>query len=499
MYEAQSESEWEYILGDCEAHVVLVANEKIAKSIASIRAKAPKLQSIVVMKGDASDDWTDLESVLDKGREQPVSVQPVTAADVAGLIYTSGTTGKPKGVLLTHENFASNVSAIHQVFPIKTTDRSLSFLPWAHSFGQTVELHALFSMGASLGIAEAVDKILGNLGEVRPTLLFSVPRIFNKIYDGVQRKVNEDGGVKKWLFGAMMSVASEKRALRERGESSLRVDLQHRVLDRWVASKVRARFGGRLQYAFSGGAAITKEVAEFIDNLGILVYEGYGLSETSPIITANWRGSRRIGSVGRPIPGCKVVISDEDEVIAYGPNVMKGYHNLDTETKAVLQEDGGFRTGDMGRLDDDGFLYITGRTKEQYKLENGKYVAPSPLEEQIKLCPFFANVMIYGANRKYNVAVVVPDFTMLLPWAEDHGISNREPRVLVDDQQVRSLFDEQMKTYTSGFKHFERVKKFAVVPEDFTVENGMLTPTLKVKRRVVLERYQDTIDALYAA
>jgi long-chain acyl-CoA synthetase len=223
--------------------------------------------------------------------------------DVAGFIYTSGTTGNPKGVLLTHRNLANNVSAMEEVFPMSTDDRSLSFLPWAHSFGQVVELHGLFLMGASMAIAEAVDKIVDNLGEVKPTLLFSVPRIFNRIYDGLQKRMAEEGGVKKKLFDAAMANEQRRKELAEQGKTSGIADFKHNMFDKLVFSKVRERFGGRLKYAFSGGAAISREVAEFIDNLGIMVYEGYGLTETSPIATANWPGSRKIGSVGKPSPG----------------------------------------------------------------------------------------------------------------------------------------------------------------------------------------------------
>jgi long-chain acyl-CoA synthetase len=409
-------------------------------------------------------------------------------------------------VKLSHRNLAYNVSAIHEVFPMEPDDRSLCFLPWAHSFGQTVELHGLISMGASLGIAEAVDKIIANLAEVRPTLFFSVPRVFNRIYDGLHARMKEEGGLKQKLFEAAIDAAQQRRRLAQQGKSSAWLDLKLKILDGLVFSKVRERFGGRLKYAFSGGAAISREVAEFIDDLGITVYEGYGLSETSPIATMNYPGARKIGSVGKPIPGVEIEIDaaatedpNQGEVVIYGHNIMQGYHNLDEANAEVLVEkDGmrGFRSGDMGRIDEEGFLHITGRVKEQYKLLNGKYVVPTPLEEKIKLSPYISNVMVHGMNREYNVAVVVPDYEALKGWAKENGL-DPDPAALAKNEKVRALMDDEVNRLSADFKGYEKVRKIFVGEEDFTTENGMLTPTLKLKRRVVQQRYGDAIESLY--
>jgi long-chain acyl-CoA synthetase len=279
-------------------------------------------------------------------------------------------------------------------------------------------------------------------------------------------------------------------------------------LDGLVFAKVRERFGGRLKYAFSGGAAISKEVAEFIDDLGITVYEGYGLSETSPIATMNYPGARKIGSVGKPIPGVEIEIdiaATEDptqgEVVIYGHNIMEGYHNLpEANAEVLVEKDGmrGFRSGDMGRVDDEGFLFITGRVKEQYKLLNGKYVVPTPLEEKIKLSPYISNAMVYGLNREFNVAVVIPDYEVLKGWAEEKGL-DPNPQSLAKSDQVKALIEREVEKLSEDFKGYEKAKKLYIGAEDFTPENGMLTPTLKLKRRVVLERYGDAIESLYAA
>ncbi|MBK8169017.1 MAG: long-chain fatty acid--CoA ligase [Sandaracinaceae bacterium] len=504
MYEAQADKEWLYILSDCGAQAVMVANEKIRDRIVALKAQLPALSQVIVLTGRGDADSIAFPDVLAKGRENPVPAIEPAGEDISAFIYTSGTTGNPKGVLLSHTNIASNVSAMHELFPMAQEDRSLSFLPWAHSFGQTVELHGLLSMGASMGIAEAVEKIIDNLAEVRPTLLFSVPRIFNKIYDSLHKRMANEGGITKKLFDIALANETKRKELAQHGKSSALAELMHTFFDRIVFAKIRARFGGRLKYAFSGGAAISKEVAEFVDNLGILVYEGYGLTETSPIATANWPGTRKIGSVGKALPGVRVVIDKEatgeaknGEIIVYGPNIMLGYHGLPEEDEKVFTSDRGFRTGDTGYLDDEGFLYITGRIKELYKLENGKYVSPAPLEEHLKLSSFIANVMVYGDNKPFNVALVVADVDSVKRWAADQGISASDNTTLLENERVRKLFDDELDKFSAEFKHFEKIRKFTLVAEDFTTQNDMLTPSLKVKRRVVMNRYGKALASLY--
>ncbi len=503
MYESQNDKDWKYILRDCGAKVLFVANQEIAKRIRALRSELPDLKELVLISGQPGPGEHAFAQLLES---QPSDLVDPGKDAIAGFVYTSGTTGNPKGVKLSHQNIAYNVSAIHEVFPMEPDDRSLCFLPWAHVFGQTVELHGLFSMGASMGMAEAVDKIVANLAEVKPTLLFSVPRIFNRIYDGLNQRMAEEGGLKKKLFEEALDAAQKRKALAEKGKSEGWLDLKFKTLDKIVFSKVRERFGGQLKYAFSGGAAISKEVAEFIDNLGIKVYEGYGLSETSPIATMNYPGARKIGSVGKAIPGVSIEIDiaatddpNEGEVLIFGHNIMQGYHGLDEANAEVLiEKEGkrGFRSGDMGRLDDEGFLYITGRVKEQYKLLNGKYVVPTPLEEQLKLSPYITNAFVYGMNREFNVAVIVPDFNVAQAWAEEKG-EDPSPEALSESPAFREVVEAEVRKYSAGFKGYEKVKNFHIAIEDFTTENDMLTPTLKLKRRVVNEKYADQINALY--
>jgi long-chain acyl-CoA synthetase len=500
MYEAQLPKEWGFIADDCGAVAIVAATKEIYEKAKELPEKAPSVQHIIGLALPKSEPLS-YEALLEAGTKTPVpSIHPA-AKETACFIYTSGTTGNPKGVIMSHSNIISNVNSVQGMLPLGGDDRSLSFLPWAHSFGHTVELHCMLSRGASIAICEAVDKIIANLAEVRPTVLISVPRIFNKIYDGVNKQMNDRPGAVRALFQAGLKASTKQK----KGQDlSLPERLTLAVADRVVFSKIRDKFGGRLKYAFSGGSALSKDVAEFIDALGITVYEGYGLTETSPIATANRPGAHRIGSVGQPIPGVKVVLDKskaddgkQGEIIVYGPNVMVGYHNRDQENKEVFTDDGGFRTGDLGVLDDDGFLFITGRIKEQYKLENGKYVAPAPLEEQLKLSPFVTNAMVYGDNRLFNVALIVADVEAVKRWAGEHGVSADSDEKLLENARVKEMLQAEVDKASGSFKGFERIKKIAVIGEDFTTQNGMLTPSLKVKRRVVWAKHGPMIEALY--
>ncbi len=505
MYEAQLASEWAFIINDCEASAALVSTPQIHDKFKDIPAKAPSLKHVICLfepGGDAAPaQTTSYRALLDAGEKSPVPAIRPMPEDTACLIYTSGTTGNPKGVILSHGNISSNLDALSGLIPFGRGDRSLSFLPWAHSFGHTGELHVMITVGASMALSESVDKIVANLAEVHPTVLMSVPRIFNRIYEGVHKQMAEKPAVVRHLFRAGLRAATRQN----RGDALGLVErLALAVADRVVFSKIRAKFGGNLKYAISGGAALAREVADFVDALGITVYEGYGLTETSPVASVNYPGARRLGSVGKPIPGVRVVIDRSEthdpkqgEIVIYGPNVMVGYHKRDDENKAVFTEDGGFRTGDLGYLDDDGYLYITGRIKEQYKLENGKYVAPAPLEEKLKLSPLISSAMVYGDNRLFNVALIVPEMAALTAWARGEGLSFGSPEEMLKHPRVIAHVQAEVDRVSSDFKGFEKIKKIALTAEDFTAENGLLTPTLKLKRRVALQRYERQIEALY--
>jgi long-chain acyl-CoA synthetase len=366
----------------------------------------------------------------------------------------------------------------------------------------------ILASGASTAIAESVDRLVSNFAEVRPTVLVAVPRVFLKIFAGVEKLMADKPRPLRALYRRGLALAIQRAKGQRLGLWS---QLVWRLADRLILAKIRARFGGRLQFAVSGAAALAREVAEFMEALGIAVYEGYGLTETSPIVTANVPGQRKLGSVGRPLPGVQVAIDraggggslpeGEGEIVVYGPNVMRGYHQRDQDNRDIFTTAAsvgrGLRTGDLGRLDADGYLHITGRIKEQYKLANGKYVAPAPLEERLKLSPLIANAVIYGDNRPFNVALVVPQLEALRALAERAGFQVATDEALRAHPAIRQAVRAEIDRLAGEWKGYERVRDFVLLPEDFTQQNDMLTPSLKIKRRNVMARWGGELEALY--
>lgn len=498
MYEAQQSEEWHFILRDSEAVAVIASTPEHHARLSGLAADLPDLRHVIGLES-GEDDPKSYAALCRVGDTSPVPPQDPDPQSVAGFIYTSGTTGKPKGVILTHRNIATNLAAVREVFPLDPGERSLSFLPWAHSYGQTAELHYIISLGCEMAINDAIPHLVDNLATAKPTVLVAVPRIFNSIYDRVVSQIDHRPAAIRKLFWDGIRAAGKKG----RGEHvSWWRNVELAIDDKLIFSKIREKFGGRLKFVISASAALGVEVAEFIHALGIPLYEGYGLSETSPIVSANTPTAHKMGTVGKPIPGVRVEIdktvtgadSHEGEIIVYGPNVTQGYHNRPDENEHLFTPDGGLRTGDLGSLDEDGFLRITGRLKEQYKLENGKYVMPSPLEETLKYSHYITNVMLYGDNRPHNVALVVPDKEAVHQWAEERGL-------VIDDMskslEVRELLRKEIEAHSADFKGYEKPREFAIVESDFTTSNGMLTPTLKLKRRNVTGKYGELLDSLY--
>jgi long-chain acyl-CoA synthetase len=497
MYEAQRPEDWEFILRDCDASVVFGRTDAIAEALTAMRARLPSLRHVVTIEGTA-DDPSSLSALLRRGAAAPVAAHAPAPDDLAGLIYTSGTTGQPKGVMLSHANLTSNVLATLAGFPIVPDDRTLSFLPWAHVYGQVCELHILIAAGASTAFNTDTEHLLEELRSVRPTLLVAVPRVFNALHAAVRMQIARRSPMIQRLFERGLAASQRRR----RGE---RLGLRQRIAcwpARVLFAAIRRKFGGRLKYAVSGSATLSREVGEFIDGLGIEVYEGYGLTETSPIVTMNRPGQRRFGSVGQPIENVRLEIDGsrgdklgEGEVVVHGPNVMKGYHARPDDNAQAFTADGGLRTGDLGYIDYAGYLHITGRIKEQYKLENGKYVMPGPLEERLALSPFIRNVVLHGAGRPYNVALVVIDEGQVREWAARHPIElGDEP---TQDERVRELIQDELDKYSKDFRPYERPLRCTLTTTPLTVENGLLTPTLKIKRRAVELRFAAAFDTLY--
>jgi len=498
MYEAQRPIDWELILQDSRCAVVLGRTPRVVDALEAMRPHLPGLRHVFDLAG-AADDPRSYAALRRIGRERPAAAIHPASESVAGLIYTSGTTGRPKGVMLTHRNLTSNIAATLAAFPLSASDRTLSFLPWAHAYGQVGELHTLIALGASTAFNDDIARLVDDLGEVRPTILVAVPRILDRIHTGVRAKIATKPRPIRELFRAGLDIG----ARRQRGEKiGVLERLVHGLADRLVFAPIRRKLGGRLRYAISASAALSPEVAQFIDALGIEVYEGYGLTETSPAVAFNRPGEHKLGSVGRVIPGVTVRIDEtigerpgEGEIVVYGPGVMKGYHERPDENARAFTADGGLRTGDIGRLDEDGFLFITGRIKEQYKLENGKYVMPSPIEETIALSPYVASVMLHGANQPYNVALIVPAWERVRAWADKERLAlGSDPTT---HPAVRELIARELSRVLEGVRKYERPHDFTLAAEEFTIENGLLTPTLKPRRRDVLARYGTALDALY--
>jgi len=502
MYEAELAQVWKYIINDAKIKVLFITKKEIYAKIKDSLSSIPTLQKVIIMEGDGPDTLSDLEK---KGASQKVKAIYPDHSSICILIYTSGTTGDPKGVLLTQGNITSNAHAVTECFPeINENDTSLSILPWAHVFGLG-ELVVYCLLGGSTGLAENASTIPEDLGLVKPTFMVAVPRVFNKVYDGLWTKMNEEGGLARKLFVMGVESAKKKRELAAQGKSSFSTNLKFKIADAIVFKKIRGRLGGRLKGVMTGSAAMNPDISHFFLDMGIPLYDAYGLTETSPGATMNNATKYKIGSVGPVMGMCRIVIdksvvgseATDGEIIIYGPNVMQGYHNKPEATQAVMTSDGGFRTGDRGRLDKDGFLFITGRIKEQFKLENGKYVFPAAIEEDIKLNHYIENAMIYGEGREYNVCLVIPDFIALDKWAEKNKLSKDHAELLNREETKKFLENEIISTLKTKYGSYEIPRKFLFIDQPFSIENGMLTQTMKLKRRVVFDKYMDQINKLY--
>eukprot|EP00581_Thalassiosira_minuscula_P008068 CAMPEP_0183703644 /NCGR_PEP_ID=MMETSP0737-20130205/1321_1 /TAXON_ID=385413 /ORGANISM="Thalassiosira miniscula, Strain CCMP1093" /LENGTH=699 /DNA_ID=CAMNT_0025930441 /DNA_START=117 /DNA_END=2216 /DNA_ORIENTATION=+ len=531
MYEAQLPQDWTHILNDSECRTLICSSEEIyRKAKKEALPNCPLVMEVLCLDAPEEEPHSFRGAMARAaaaacGEEGHSSVVEPTPEDLANLIYTSGTTGKPKGVELIHSNQVSNIKAGRDMgndpsdFP-QEDDRSLAFLPWAHSYGQTCELWYLMSQGASMGICRGIPHILDDLQMVRPTLLYAVPTLYKKVHDGVINAMQSASPIRQTLMRSALRLGKAHAAHENAGfygydEGEVPplgfVDgTMHKLLDDIVLSKIRDRFGGNLRAGFVAGAACPKEITTFMDAIGIPICEGYGLTETSPVIALNVLSRRKAGSVGQVLKGVDVWVLDsegkplgpgqEGEICCSGPNVMRGYHNNPTATNDVitLAPDGKsklFHTGDLGKISADGFLSVTGRLKEQYKLENGKYVCPTPIEEAIGMSRFISQVVVTGANRPYNVALVVPDWMAIrseLNLSED-DVAEEE---LVNDTRVKGLISAEIKLNCYSIKKFEVPMAYLIVAP-FTAANNMVTPKMSIRRHVVVKTYEDMISDLY--
>jgi len=510
IYTTQAPEQVRYILEDSGAELLFVSGRKVFRHAQAEIEAVAGLRNIVFFDADGVEPdgrvmlLTTLEQAgAELDRANPESFEcawrGVGAEDLATIIYTSGTTGEPKGVMLTHASFVSNVLAISQSLPISDADVSLSVLPLSHIFERTV-FYVFCWCGVSVHYAPSFDVVAEYLREVRPTIMTAVPRLFERVYHRILKKGTAEGGYKEKLFRWSLGVGQRYAELRDKGEPvPPLLELQHEAASRLVFSKWREGVGGRLRYFVSGGASLSPALSYAFLGAGINILQGYGMTETC-IVSANRPEDNRVGSVGRPFPGIDVAIDPEGEILVRGPNVMLGYYNHPQETESVFTPRGWFKTGDVGRLDERGRLFITDRKKELFKLSNGKYVAPQLLESLIKQSQLVSQVVVVGAGRKQPAALVVPDWEALSAAAGDGGEGKRQKREewSRDPAAVR-LVQREVAQLTSGLADYERVRRVALLPEEFTIDGGEMTPTLKVKRRVVDEKYGALIDRLYDA
>lgn len=520
-----------YILKDSGSKVVVVSVAIQLRKALEIFDECPDLQEIITIaepRDEAPEYVRTWEAVLDEGAAYWETHEPtlrpladaVTPDDLSALIYTSGTTGVPKGVMLTHENFCSNALAATKIVPFGPDDHHLSFLPLCHSFERTAGYNAVLACGATISYAESIDTVSKNLPEVSPTIMVSVPRLFEKVYNVIAKSVEEGTPTKQKIFAWAVETGNKVAALRNEGKTpGPWLKAQYALATKLVFSKLHEKLGGNLRFAVSGGAALPRAIGEFFQAAGITIIEGYGLTETAPVLSVNPLEKPRYGSVGHVMPGVTVGIQDlntgeiigqlsgEDyptdltteagEIVAKGPNVMKGYWNNESATAEAIDAEGWYHTGDVGRFVE-GYLTITDRIKHMIVSKGGKNIYPGPIEEQFKTVPWIDQVLVVGEAREYLTALVVPDFDALKAFAREQGLDTTDTTALLQEEAVRKLFASAFRKASRHAASHEKIRDFRLITEPFSVENGLMTPTMKLKRRAIGDRYDALIEEMYA-
>jgi len=496
------------LLKDCGARAVFVSTADQLAKIRAIKAECPALEYVITVEAapPAEAGYLSFGHAVDKGRPT-LEMSPgvfeqragrIRPDDLATIIYTSGTTGEPKGAMLTHTNFVSDVLLSIQVVPIKGDAVALSFLPLSHVFERMLD-YSYLHVAATIAYAESVEKLKDNFLEVNPHTFGAVPRVYEKVHGRIMDKVNAGSGLKKKLFFWAVGIGRERVGYMDRGEPMpAGFAMKARLADVLVFKKIRAALGTRFQYAVSGGAPLSRALAEFFIGAGVMIYEGYGLTETSPVICVNGPGRWRLGTVGKPIPGVEVKIAEDGEILTRGPHIMKGYFGKPQATAEAIDSEGWFHTGDIGHLDADGFLAITDRKKDLIVLAGGKKAAPQPIENELKKSAYIELPIVLGDRHKFLAALIVPKFDRVKEYAAQKNIAF-DPKTIDSNPQIRALFQAEIDAYNAGKPHHEQVRAFALLPSDLTIEDGSITPTLKVKRRILESRYGALIEQMYQA
>ncbi|HOI31055.1 MAG TPA: long-chain fatty acid--CoA ligase [Melioribacteraceae bacterium] len=508
LYPISTSESLEYILNNSESVGIFVSNKFQLNKVLKVRGNCKNLKFIIVMNNSERGSEKDVYSLLDvqnKGREfrkeQPnyfnQTSSMCTENQLCTIIYTSGTTGEPKGVMLTHKNIVSNIKAAHEIFHIDENDVFLSFLPLCHIFERMGGYYTAFSCGGIIAYAESIEKIANNMSEIKPTIMTAVPRLFERMYSRIKKNVESQPEKKQKIFNWAIETGKEYMVAKKSGHPvPIMLSLKRKLADKLVFGKLRERTGGRLRFFISGGAALSRELGIFFDAAGILIIEGYGLTESSPVITANRLNDYKFGTVGKPLPGVEVKIAKDGEILAYGPNIMQGYYKNKRDTEDTIK-DGWLHTGDIGVFDAEGFLIITDRKKHLFKTSGGKYIAPTPIENMFLASKYIDQFIIIGDRRMFITALIVPDYEALKEYADANRIQYSNVDELVKMKQIYELLDKELGEFQKKLAAFERIRKFAILDKPFTIEGGELTPSLKVKRKVIEERYKDLIEDMY--
>lgn len=505
VYFNESPDRMTYILNDSEVRVVITAGETQARKLAVSRGNIPSIEQVISAGSseDLSSQALRYEPLISGGRDVDVAeyrrrAERVTVNELATIIYTSGTTGEPKGVMLSHSNLSSNAIDALKGHRFEPSDVGLSFLPLAHVYERIVGYGYLFS-GVPMAYVERMEDVPQALLEVHPTIAAAVPRFFEKIYANILEKGHQEHGAKRKIFDWALKIAERAEPWRVYGKTvPAGVQLQWKIANALVFSKIRAGLGNQKQRFVSGGGPLAVELAEFFWSVGVEVYQGYGLTETSPVVTTNNMSANKVGTVGRPIPNVELKIAEDGEILVKGPCVMQGYYKKPEETRAILSADGWLSTGDVGRVDEEGYLIITDRKKELLKTAAGKFVAPAPIENVLKTSPFISNAIVVGDRRKFASVLIVPNFVTIEREAQKNGREFNSPSQMLGNEWVRDLVGREVERLTSSLAQYEKPKRFALLEQDFTFANGQLTYTLKLKRRVIEQTYADVIARLYA-
>ena len=503
-------SQIEYILNDSESTLIFLENQEQYEKIKSIWSNCPKLKNIIILDdsdtADAENVYT-FNSFLEKGSAFSTSsdltfdslVNTAKPSDLLTLIYTSGTTGNPKGVMLSHENLISNMEGIGKLINFERDDVFLSFLPLSHVFERMGGHFTAFSRACTVYYAEGIEQVPANLQEAKPTVVLSVPRLYEKMHARIIEGLKSAPAARQKIFWWAIDVGRNYSMLSIVGKKiPFLLGIKHKIADKLVYSKVRERMGGRLKFFVSGGAPLSQEIGEFFAAAGITILEGYGLTETSPVLSSNSPEALRYGSVGKPLFNVEIKIADDGEIIAKGPSIMKGYYNNDEATKESIDEDGWFYTGDIGEFDGDGFLKITDRKKNILVTSGGKNVAPAPMENVMVASPYIEQVVVIGDKRNFISALIVPAFEAVESYLAEHDKEVTSHAAIIEHSDVIALIGREVNNAMESFSKYERVKKFALLPRLLTLEKGELTPTLKVVRRIVLSNFDEYVENLYS-